>query len=193
MGLVLWGCAPSSSGSPSSSDTTASSSQSAPAGDRAPASSTEETSSAAETSSTEKPRTVSEKLADATVEARIKKALVGRRDLRKFDFSLDVVRGRVVLRGDVNTKDQHRRAGRIAEAVDGVETVVNEVTVKGDAVSTGEEAAGGASASKGKYHSVRPGDTLTQIASKYGVSVGQIRDLNDLSSTLQPGDRLRTR
>lgn len=193
MSVVLWGCAPSSSGSPSSPDSSVASRESVSSSDRTPASSTEETSSRAEISSTEKPRTISEKLADATVQARIKKALAGRRDLRQFDFSPEVVRGRVVLRGDVDTKSQYRRAGRITEAVDGVESVVNEVTVKGDAVSTGEEETESTSTSEGRYHTVRPGDTLTQIARTYGVSVGQIRDLNDLSSTLHPGDRLRVR
>jgi LysM repeat protein len=61
------------------------------------------------------------------------------------------------------------------------------VTVEGRAISESGDAAEAA------YHTVRRGDTLTEIARAYGVSVQTLRSLNDLSGTLQPGDRLRVR
>lgn len=73
-------------------------------------------------------RTVARKLADASVKARIKQALVRNRTLRRFDVAPEVTRGHVVLRGTVDTRTQVRRVGQIVQALDGVETVTNQVT-----------------------------------------------------------------
>ncbi|WP_316248020.1 M23 family metallopeptidase [Hymenobacter sp. BT491] len=40
-------------------------------------------------------------------------------------------------------------------------------------------------------HRIRSGDTLSEIAEKYGVSVGQLKRLNGSTSTLRPGRALR--
>lgn len=73
-------------------------------------------------------RSVERRIRDATVAAKIRTALVESEELRRFDFEPIVVNGRVMLRGEVGTQDQRRRAVQIAEAVEGVRGVINEVS-----------------------------------------------------------------
>lgn len=147
-------------------------------------------------------RSVEQHLSDASVEARIKRALVRERSLRLFDFDLEVVNGHTWIQGDVNTHDQYRRAERVARNVDGVEAVTNELTVGGQPVSEGDSSSATqaeASSSSDReasavYYTVRRGDTLWGIAREHETSVRQIRSLNDLqSSSLSPGTRIRVR
>lgn len=119
--------------------------------------------------------------------ARVKQALARAETLRRFSFSPTVARGRLILRGDVDTREQHRRAERVAANVEGVREITNQVTVQRQSLSEAGDAA------EATYHTVGRGDTLTEIASAYGVSVRQLRALNDLSGALQPGDRIRVR
>jgi len=142
-------------------------------------------------------RSVSQKLTDTSTEARVKQALIQTERLRVFSFRPTVVNGHLVLRGDVNTVDQYREAGRIAGQVEGVEAVSNELTAGGRPVT--EDRLSGADSSStddaAAYHTVRQGDNLWDIARKYQVSVEQIRRLNDVqsSSALRPGQRIRVR
>ena len=179
--------------------------------DTAPAPDTAATSSADSTSPSPSPapppeapseaeanaRSLSQKLSDASVEARVKQALVRTSSLRVFSFRPTVVNGHLVLRGDVNTADQYRQAERVARQVEGVEAVSNELTMGGRPVtearlSSDEESASSDDAAV--YHTVRQGDNLWDIARKYQVSVSQIQRLNDFrSSTLRPGQRIRIR
>jgi FOG: LysM repeat len=138
-------------------------------------------------------RTVAQRLSDASVGARVKQALVRVETLRRFNFSPSVVRGHLVLRGDVNTREQYRRAERIAQRQEGVTAVTNQVTVDGQAVSETDGRGEDAEEADATYHTVRRGDTLSEIARKYGVSTRQIRTLNDLSGSLQPGQEIRVR
>jgi LysM repeat protein len=175
------GCAPDSSGSSAPPDTTtvsATTTSSAPA---------EPSTEPASPPSGDDARTVAERLDDASVEARVTQALVRTRALRQFTFSPTVIRGHLTLRGDVNTREQYQQAERIASNVEGVTEITNQVTVEGRAVSEDGDTAGTA------YHTVRRGDTLTEIARAYGVSVRRLRALNDLSGSLQPGQRIRVR
>ncbi len=147
-------------------------------------------------------RSVEQHLNDASVEARIKRALVKERSLRLFDFEPEVVGGHATIQGNVNTRDQYRRAERVAREVEGVEAVTNELTVDGQPV-TEEEVSSAAQAEAsseagreetGVYYTVREGDTLWEIARKHETSVRQLRSLNDLrSSSLSPGTRIRVR
>ena len=184
-GLVGAGCTPGSSSSSPSPDTEASAaSPSAPA----------ETSSLdASGGSPDAPdrmedsRTVAQRLEDAGVAARVKQALVRTQSLRPFNFASAVVQGRLTLRGNVETREQYRTAERVASSVEGVTDVTNQVTVQGRALSeTGDPA-------EATYHTVRRGDTLWKISREYDVSVRQVRALNDLSESLQPGQRIRVR
>lgn len=186
--LVGSGCTPGSSGSPASSDTSATPVRTTAQPPR---------DSSAESSSTPRPsaseddaRTVAQRLEDTSVEARIKQALVGTQTLRRFDFSPTVVRSHVVLRGDVDTREQYRQAERVVKTLDEVETVTNQVTVEGSRVSETDAPADDAP-SEATYHTVRRGETLWRIAREYDVSVQKIQRLNDLSSSLRPGERIR--
>lgn len=141
-------------------------------------------------------RSVAQKIEDASIETRVKQALVGTSSLRIFPFRLTVTGGHLVLRGDVNTPDQYRRAERVAGEVEGVTEVTNRLTMGGQPVT--EERLSSADSSSTEdasvYHTVRQGDTLWEIAREYRASVGQIRRLNDLrSSNLRPGQRIRVR
>lgn len=145
-------------------------------------------------------RTLAEKLADARVETKVKRALMEDSNLRVFPFRPTVVGGHLVLRGDVNTPDQYERAERIAGQVDGVNVLTNQLTMGGQPVTDerlaakedDSEEASGEDASV--YHTVQQGDTLWGIARQYRASVEQIRRLNDLrSNELSPGQRIRVR
>jgi len=144
-------------------------------------------------------RSVAEKLDDTSIEAKVKRALIRESSLRVFPFRSTVVNGHLVLRGDVNTPDQYRRAERIAGQVDGVTAVTNRLTMGGRAVTEARLAAAdenpsSAEESSAVYHTVRQGDTLWDIARKYGASIQQIKNFNDLrSNNLRPGQRIRVR
>ncbi|WP_103027801.1 LysM peptidoglycan-binding domain-containing protein [Salinibacter altiplanensis] len=135
------------------------------------------------------PRSVSQRLADASVAARATQALARHQTLRRFDFSPSAVRGHLTLRGDVNTREQYREAARTVAALSSVQTVTNAVTIDGRR----DPEASASSASNTAHHTVRRGDTLSEIARRYGVSVRQLRSLNDLSASLQPGEHIRVR
>lgn len=192
-GLIVAGCTPDSSGSTASVETT-----SAPVDDTAPPSQDSSTAASSPAPSaseadarTEGDRTVAERLADASVAARVKQALVQNRTLRRFAFAPSATRGRVTLRGDVETRKQYRLAERIAQRQKGVTAVTNQVTVDGRAFSETDET--DTDEPEATYHTVQRGDTLSQIAQAYGVSIRQIRTLNDLSGSLRPGQEIRVR
>lgn len=135
-----------------------------------------------------------QQLRDATVEARVTKALAGQRQLRVFDFGVQSDSGRVTLRGDVNTREQHRLAERVVRSADGVTAVANAITVNGRPASDASaDDAQGRDAST-VYHTVQSGESLWTIAREYQASVQQLKAMNDLAGGgLQPGDRIRVR
>jgi len=139
-------------------------------------------------------RTVARRLDDAAVETRIRMALADRTSLRPFDFRPHVQNGRVRLRGDVTTREQRRQAERTARAVDGVDTLVNEVTVQGRRPALAESTDSSPGDPSAVYYTVEAGDTLWNIAQDHRASISRLKDLNNLSSgSLQPGQRIRIR
>jgi LysM repeat protein len=144
-------------------------------------------------------RSLGQKLADATTETRVKQALFRTSALRVFPFRPEVIDGRLILRGDVNTPDQYHMAERVVGRVEGVESVANRLTMGGRSVTAerleAEQDRSPSEADKAVYHTVRQGDTLWDIARKYHASVQQIRNLNDMRSSayLRPGQRIRVR
>lgn len=146
-------------------------------------------------------RSLAQKLDDARLETRAKRALMRRQGLRVFAFDLGAVNRRVTLRGDVNTADQYRMAERAVRRVEGVEAVANELMIGGRPVTDERlralsEDGGDAeeSADAAVYHTVQRGESLWTIAQQYGASVQRLRSLNDLETgTLRPGQRIQVR
>lgn len=140
-------------------------------------------------------RSVAERIEDASLGARVKEALASNRSLRAFYFDLEVIGGHVTLRGDVSTEGQYDRAAAVAEEVDGVKAVANEVTVEGrPVVAEADQEEGGTNQQQTRsagHHVVRAGESLWTIARRYGTSTSRLRELNNLgSNSLQPGQRL---
>lgn len=109
-------------------------------------------------------------------------ALSGMPELCAHLPMVDVQEGRVTLRGVVPSEALRQRMAQVAARVPGVEAVLNELEV---------EAADDTTA---RYHTVGPGETLWDIARRYGLSVTELRRLNGLRTvTIRPGQRLRVR
>lgn len=162
-------------------------------------------------------RSVSGKVSDASLAAKVQLALVDTRDLRAHRFDPEAVAGRVILRGHVTTWAQRERAAAVAARVPGVVSVSNELTsteerptglaeasglsgsAPGDAPdgvngSLGGGVSPGGGAEGPVYHTVTRGESLWTISRKYGVGIEQIRSLNGLrSDALRSGQRLRIR
>lgn len=175
----------------------------------AAAADTTDSTTAAPPTSTTQGRSVEERIEDASLVARVKTALVENRQLRTLDLQPRATDGRVTLAGNVATRGQGRTAAEVAAEVDGVDDVLNRLTVDGQQVAwnsdsgsaSGEQvAASGTPAAPGPsdgstsgntYHTVRTGESLWAIASEYGTSVSRVKRLNNLRGNgLQPGDRL---
>jgi LysM repeat protein len=188
-GLLLSGCTSGSSTDASAADSTAATTVSQKTTPPNPAAPTD----------VEKndDRSVAEKLADTSIEAKVTRALIRESSLRVFPFRPTVIDGHLVLRGDVNTAEQYHRAERIAGQVAGVTAVTNRLTMGGRPVTEARLADAEKNPSQESaavYHTVRQGDTLWDIARKYGASIQQIKNLNDLrSNNLRPGQRVRVR
>lgn len=165
-------------------------------------------------------RSVERRVRDASIAAQVKLALLDASELRPFSFEPVVANGRVLLRGEVRTQDQRSRAAAVAQEVGGVRDVVNEITAteepevaesdpsrdslaaqmeaeaKPETTATRSEAESSPKeeSSSAAYHTVRSGENLWTIARSNGVTVDQIKRLNNLSSNnLQPGQRLRVK
>lgn len=140
-------------------------------------------------------RSVAQKLKDASTETRVTRALVESSSLRVHSFDPTVRDGHLILKGNVKTAERYRRAERIAQQIEGVSEFTNHLTINGQAVNTENPESNSPSAEEtAEYYTVRPGDTLWDIAKEYRASVHQIRQLNGLgSSSLSPGDRIRVR
>ena len=166
-------------------------------------------------------RSVSGKISDASLAAKVHLALVDTRDLRAHRFDPEAVAGHVILHGHVATWAQRERAAAVAARVPGVVSVSNELTsteekptglaeasgLSGDAQdgasgalsdggngSFGEGASPGGGAEGPVYHTVTRGESLWTISRTYGVRIDQIRAMNGLTSdTVKSGQRLRVR
>ena len=75
-------------------------------------------------------RSTGEYIDDKTVTARVKSALGDHPDYKFKDVNVTSYRGVVQLSGFVNTSDQKKRAETIAEKVQGVKSIENNISVK---------------------------------------------------------------
>ncbi len=67
---------------------------------------------------------------DKTLASRVNSALKDNPDYKFDEVQVAVLKGTVQLSGFVNTADQKSKAGRIAKEVQGIQDVVNNITVK---------------------------------------------------------------
>lgn len=67
---------------------------------------------------------------DSEITAKVKAALLGEEGLRSLEVSVQTHKGKVQLAGFVDSKDQIARAGTIAARETGVQSVLNNLTVK---------------------------------------------------------------
>jgi len=75
-------------------------------------------------------RSTGEYIDDKALNSRVRSALGENPEFKFGDVSVASFRGVVQLSGFVNTTDQKKTAGTIAEKVQGVKTVENNITVK---------------------------------------------------------------
>ena len=75
-------------------------------------------------------RSTGEYIDDKTLNSRVKSALTDNPEYKFGDVNVTSFKGTVQLSGFVNTTDQKRMAGNIAEKVMNVKNVENNVTVK---------------------------------------------------------------
>ncbi|HSW14174.1 MAG TPA: BON domain-containing protein [Solimonas sp.] len=69
-------------------------------------------------------------IADSTITSKVKAALVREKDLSAMDVNVETKAGVVQLSGFVDGKDQQDRAGRIAQSIEGVKEVKNDLRLK---------------------------------------------------------------
>jgi len=75
-------------------------------------------------------RTAGEYIDDQTLHVRVKKALSDNHEYKFGDVNVTSYRGVVQLSGFVNTPEQKRVAGEIAQRVQGARSVENNITTK---------------------------------------------------------------
>ncbi|HKQ24958.1 MAG TPA: BON domain-containing protein [Burkholderiales bacterium] len=73
---------------------------------------------------------VGDKMDDATITAKVKTALIGEPDLEALKIDVDTADGVVTLSGTVDSRTKVSRAVQVAQAVQGVRSVDNRLTVK---------------------------------------------------------------
>jgi len=67
---------------------------------------------------------------DATISTKVRAQLVQAQSLKAFDIHVETMQGTVQLSGFVDTRTQKDQAGTIAQAVNGVVAVQNNILVK---------------------------------------------------------------
>lgn len=158
-------------------------------------------------------RSVAQRVADVSLAAQVKKALLRSDTLRMYDFEVEAHGGRIALRGSVATAQDHATATELARSVEGVRAVFNEIEApdvapeptlaEADTPSvpaqtlaeadteklaqappaTPEPETPKTEARREEMHTVRSGESLWRIAQRYDVSVDQLLKLNNLSKS----------
>ena len=81
--------------------------------------------------STSKQSGAGEYVDDTVITTKIKSLLAADDFLKSFEISVETYKGAVQLSGFVNTRDAVNRAGKIARSVEGVDSVKNNLSIKG--------------------------------------------------------------
>lgn len=73
---------------------------------------------------------VSDNIDDAAITAKVKTAIIGEPALQSMQINVDTANGIVILSGAVDSPTSVDRANQIAQAVEGVKSVDNRLTVR---------------------------------------------------------------
>ena len=158
-------------------------------------------------------RSVAQRVADVSLAAQVKKALLRSDTLRMYDFEVEARGGHIALRGSVATAQDHAIATELARGVEGVRVVSNEIAApdvapeptlaETDTLSVPAQTLAEADtatppqettakpepetpkteAPQEEIHTVRSGESLWRIAQRYDVSVDQLLKLNKLNKS----------
>ncbi len=79
---------------------------------------------------TEKPRGAGQVISDVTLTAKVKSALLADKTAPGMQINVDTKNGVVILRGEVDNREQIQKSMAIAKKTDGVKMVVNRLSVK---------------------------------------------------------------
>jgi osmotically-inducible protein OsmY len=79
---------------------------------------------------THTPETTGQYVDDTVITTRVKAALLGEPALKSFQISVKTYKDMVQLSGFVDSSESARLAGRVAEGVEGVRSVRNDLIVK---------------------------------------------------------------
>jgi nucleoid-associated protein YgaU len=102
--------------------------------------------------------------------------------LRQFGQLRDAAEARDrEIRGQMTGLERSLKADGAAARADLKKEVVDRLTAKVAELMRPQPAAGGRRVEKGREHTVRPGETLSEIAAAYGVTVGTIVRANNLT------------
>lgn len=71
----------------------------------------------------------SQMVADATITAKVKAALIAEKNVKSSRLDVETFQGKVILRGSVPEKGQVALAAQVARSVEGVKAVDNRLTV----------------------------------------------------------------
>lgn len=80
--------------------------------------------------STQKKESAGDYIDDSVITTKVKAQIAGDDFLKSFQISVETRKGIVQLSGFVDTKDAVKKAGKIADGVEGVKSVENDLIVK---------------------------------------------------------------
>ncbi len=127
---------------------------------------------------------VAQRVRNRALATQIMLALSNVSALRAYLPMIVVQEGVIVLRGTVPSEQLRQQILQVVNRVAGVARVIDELVVEMPEKTFPLPA----------YHTVRPGETLWDIARRYGLSITQLRRLNGLrTNVIRPGQRLRVR
>lgn len=83
--------------------------------------------------------TIGTEIDDTIVTASVKSALLSDADIKSFDFRVETRKGEVMLSGFVDNQAQLDRANALTQAVAGVKSIQNNMSLKGAATTVGNK------------------------------------------------------
>ena len=94
--------------------------------------------------------TVGNVIDDTVLTTRVKSALMANPQVNSYDFKVETRKGEVMLSGFVNSQAELNQATAIVQAVDGVKSIQNNVTIKSGSATLGNKVDDGITTAKVK-------------------------------------------